>query len=35
MIFLGVLSNNIEIVIDEQDITAVAEIEKKLEELQK
>ena len=33
--FLEVLSNNIEMVINEQDTTAVAEIEKKLEELQK
>ncbi|PRR82204.1 site-specific recombinase [Clostridium luticellarii] len=33
--FLEVLSNNIETVINEQDTTAVAEIEKKLEELQK
>jgi len=33
--FLEVLSNNIETVINEQDTTAVAEIEKRLEELQK
>lgn len=33
--FLEFLSNNIEIVINEQDTTAVAETEKKLEELQK
>lgn len=33
--FLEVLSNNIETVINEQDTSAVAEIEKKLEELQK
>lgn len=33
--FLEVLSNNIERVINEQDTSAVAEIEKKLEELQK
>ena len=33
--FLEVLSNNIETVINEQDFSAVAEIEKKLEELQK
>lgn len=33
--FLEVLSNNMETVINEQDTTAVAEIEKKLEELQK
>lgn len=33
--FLEVLSNNIETVINEQDTSAVAEIEKNLEELQK
>lgn len=33
--FLEVLNNNIEMVINEQDISTVAEIEKKLEELQK
>ncbi|WP_242966449.1 DNA recombinase [Clostridium sp. BSD9I1] len=33
--FLQVLRNNIETVINEQDTSAVAEIEKKLEELQK
>ncbi|WP_346898844.1 DNA recombinase [Clostridium sp. UBA7503] len=33
--FIEVLSNNIETVINEQDTSAVAEIEKKLEELKK